>query len=171
MKKLLLFALILLLSALMISCTVVGNQPQQNEEETQQTDEADKKAVTDTVESFGKRLQSVSLLAPKDILEESMKESYGNLVSQELIEKWISDPLYAPGRLTSSPWPDRIEILTVEKSSENEYEVKGEIIEVTSTEKTDGGVTSKRTITLTIKRFDDKWLIANVILGDYVETK
>lgn len=170
MKKILLYAFVLLLSVLLIGC-VSAERPNRQEGTIQKTNEADKEAVAAVVEGFGKKLQSVSLLAPKDILEESMKENYGNFVSQELIGKWISDPLNAPGRLTSSPWPDRIEILTVEKSSENEYEVKGEIIEVTSTEKTESGVSAKRPITLTVKKFDERWLIAEVILGDYVETK
>jgi len=167
MKKLLLFALILLLSASMIGCMVAGSQSQQNEEKTQQTDEADKEAVTNIVESFGKKLQEVSLLAPKEVLEKSMKESYGDFVTSELIAKWINDPMNAPGRLTSSPWPDRIEILAIEKSSGNEYKVDGEIIEVTSIEKEEGGIAAKRLITLAIKKIDNRWLINDVKLGEY----
>ena len=87
MKKLLLFALILLLSVSMIGCTVAANQSRQNEEDTQQTDESDKKAVENIVESFGKKLQEVSLLAPEEVLEKSMKESYGDVVTSELSEK------------------------------------------------------------------------------------
>jgi len=171
MKKLLLFALILLLSALIIGCTVLGNQSQQNEEETQQIDEADKKAVANIVESFGKKLQEVSLLAPKEVLEKSMKESYGDFVTSELIEKWIRDPMNAPGRLTSSPWPDRIEILAIDKLTEDRYEVKGEVIEVTSTEKTEDRIAAKRPITLAVRKIDGRWLIDDVKLGDYEEIK
>ncbi|HOS68620.1 MAG TPA: hypothetical protein PLG67_07685 [Bacillota bacterium] len=167
MKKLLLFALILLLSVSMIGCTVAANQSRQNEEDTQQTDESDKKAVENIVESFGKKLQEVSLLAPEEVLEKSMKESYGDFVTSELIEKWITDPMNAPGRLTSSPWPDRIEILAVEKSSVNEYKVDGEIIEVTSTEKAEGGIAAKKPITLAVKKIDNRWLINDVKLGEY----
>ena len=167
MKKLLLFTLILLLSALMIGCTVVSSSPQQKEEGTQQIDEADMKAVTNVIEGFGKKLQEVSLLAPKEVLEKSMKESYSDFVTSELIAKWISDPTNAAGRLTSSPWPDRIEILAVEKSSGNEYKVDGEIIEVTSIEKEEGGIAAKRLITLAIKKIDNRWLINDVKLGEY----
>ena len=171
MKKLLLFALILLLSASMIGCTVAGSQSRENEEKTQQTDEADKEAVANIVESFGKKLQEVSLLAPKEVLEKSMKESYGDFVTSELIAKWINDPMNAPGRLTSSPWPDRIEILAIEKSAENEYKVDGEIIEITSTEKTEGGISAKRPITLGVRKIEGRWLIDDVKLGDYEEIK
>ncbi len=162
MKKILLFAFILLLSVSLLACTRVGNEPQQ-------TGEAEEDAVVKIVESFGKKLQTVSLLAPKDILEKSMKENYGEFVSQALIAKWISDPLNAPGRLTSSPWPDRIEILSIDKLSENEYEVKGEIIEITSTENVNDGVAAKRPITLVVKKVDNRWLIDDVTLGDYEE--
>ena len=171
MKKLLLFALILLLSVSMIGCTVAANQSRQNEEDTQQTDESDKKAVENIVESFGKKLQEVSLLAPEEVLEKSMKESYGDFVTSELIEKWITDPMNAPGRLTSSPWPDRIEILAIDKLAEDRYEVKGEVIEVTSTEKTEDGIAAKRPITLAVRKIDGRWLIDDVKLGDYEEIK
>ena len=126
-----------------------------------------KEAVVSTVEGFGSKLQTVSLLAPKDIVEKSMQENYGNLVSQALIEEWISDPLNALGRRTSSPWPDRIEILSIEKLSEDAYEVKGEIIEITSVEKLSGGVAAKRAITLAVKKIENRWLIDDVTLGAY----
>ncbi|MHB8280613.1 MAG: hypothetical protein ACYDIA_23660 [Candidatus Humimicrobiaceae bacterium] len=99
-----------------------------------------------------------------------MQENYGNLVSQALIKEWINDPPNAPGRLTSSPWPDRIEILSTEKLSEDTYEVKGEIIEITSVEKMSGGVAAKRPITLALKKIENSWLIDDVTLGAYEET-
>jgi hypothetical protein len=124
-------------------------------------------AVVSIVESFGSKLQTVPLLDSKDIVEKSMQENYGNLVSQALIEEWIGDPLNAPGRRISSPWPDRIEILSTEKLSEDTYEVKGKIIEITSTEKVNGGVAAKRPITLAVKKIENRWLIDDVMLGAY----
>jgi hypothetical protein len=162
MKKILLIAFILLLSVSLFGCANGENEPQQ-------TDEADEQAVQDTVLSFGEKLQTVSLLAPKDVLEKSMKENYGEFVSQELIAKWVSDPSNAPGRLTSSPWPDRIEILEIKKASEASYNVKGEIIEITSIEQAGEGIAAKRPISLVVKKVDDKWIIDDVTLGDYEE--
>ena len=174
MKKPLLLALILLLSVSLFGCTSGGNTVQQQKdgqqkEEPQQTNEVDEKAVMNVVEGFGKKLQTVSLQAPKDILKKSMQENYGDFVSEALVAKWISNPLDAPGRLTSSPWPDRIEILDIKKLSEYEYEVKGEIIEITSTEKASGGIAAKRPITLAIKKSNNSWLIDDVTLGAYDE--
>lgn len=60
-------------------------------------------AIVNLVKGFGSKLQTVSLLAPKDIVAESVQENYSPFVSPTLIEEWISDPAKAPGRLTSSP--------------------------------------------------------------------
>jgi hypothetical protein len=167
MKKVLLTVFVLVLSVSLIACTntdmVVEGEVQQNAAD----EKADEKAIASVVEGFGRKLQMVSLLAPKDVLEKSMKEHYGEFVSQALIEKWAEDPQNAPGRLTSSPWPNRIEILSIEESSEGVYEVTGEIIEITSAEKESGEIAAKRAITLLLKKSDNRWTIDDVILGDY----
>lgn len=168
MKRLLLLALALLLSFSMIACTntSVGNDQKDAgaDDKTAANDEA---AVRSVVEGFGKKLQTVSLLAPKDILEKSMKENYGEFAAQELIEKWISDPEKAPGRLTSSPWPDSIEILAVERVSDNEYQVRGKIVEIANAEGSDTKTVAKRPITLDLKKTEGKWLISGAELGEY----
>ncbi len=165
MKKIIFSILILLVSVSLVGCTnVKSSHPEESE-----IYGGDKAAVTSLVENFGKQLQKVSLLAPKARVEESMQENYGDFVSLELLQKWASDPQNAPGRLTSSPWPDRIEIKTIDKMSEQAYEVKGDIIEITSTEKVKGGIAAKRPITLIVKKTGDRWLIAAVTLGSYQE--
>ncbi len=176
MKRILMFTLTLLLGISLLGCTNKGNEAQMEKErqgkvEPQQTDEIDQKAVEDLVKNFGKKLQMVSLQAPKDVLKTSMQENYGHLVPRELLSKWISDPLKAPGRLTSSPWPDRIEILSTRKLAENKYEVKGEIIEITSVEKESGGAAAKRPITIMVEKINDNWLITDVTLSAYDEAE
>lgn len=172
MKKALSLVLVVSLSVAVIGCTNSAKIPQvkaevQDKEVLQQTAASDKVTVESVVESFGKKLQMVSLQAPKDILEKSMKENYGGLVSEALLEKWMGNPLEAPGRLTSSPWPDRIEIQSTQKLSESEYEVKGKIIEITSAEQISGGAAAKRPITLIVRKPGKSWLIDDVTLGDY----
>jgi beta-lactamase regulating signal transducer with metallopeptidase domain len=167
-KPIILMSIVLLIAVisgavLLGACSGKTNQDVINEKE----------AIVSIVEGFGSKLQTVSLLDPKNVVEKSMQENYGNLVSQALIEEWISgisDPLSAPGRLTSSPWPDRIEILSIKKLSEDRYEVKGEIIEITSVEKVSGGVAAKRPVTLALKKIKNRWLIDDVTLGAYEET-
>lgn len=171
MKRFFLVALVLLISISLFGCIsdkdATGGKPK---DEIQQSDESDKLAVSKLVKDFGSKLQTVSLQAPTDILNKSMKDNYSNFVSPALLAKWESNPQDAPGRLTSSPWPDRIEILTNEKLLDHVYEVKGQIIEVTSTEKESGGIAAKRPITLTVKKMGDQWLIDAVVLGAYEQT-
>jgi hypothetical protein len=172
MRKLFLLALILLISVFLAGCQNsqnTGNGEPPLNEKPSLNDETDKKAVASLVENFGKKLQMVSLLAPSDIVKQSMQDNYGSLVTSALLEKWQNDPQNAPGRLVSSPWPDRIEILTNEKRAESIYEVTGELIEITSAEQSSGGVAAKRPIILGIKKIENNWLIDNVTLGPYAE--
>jgi hypothetical protein len=119
--------------------------------------------VVRIVKAFGDNLKNVSLLAPPDILLKSMREHYGETVTEVLIQRWLSDPVNAPGRLTSSPYPDRIDVIKTTGISKKEYKVEGNIIEAASTEKT----VTKRPVTLTLKKTGDKWLIHDVVLGGY----
>lgn len=175
MKKTFLLVLILLLSVSLFGCTNGGNEAQlkkegQPKEKPQQTYDSDKAAVASLVEDLGSRLQKVSLQAPRDIVSKSMQEIYGDLVSPSLLAEWVNDPLNAPGRVLSSPWPDRIEILCIDKLSESAYEVKGQIIEMTSVEIVNGGVAAKRPIALVVGKVENRWLITAVKLGAYEET-
>lgn len=174
MKKVLLTVLILLLSVSLFSCTSglkkegpPKENPKQNPKQTHDSDEA---AVVGVVEDFGSRLQKVSLLAPQDIVSKSMQENYGDLVSPELLTEWLKNPSNAPGRVVSSPWPDRIEIQSTVKSSDSEYEVKGKIIEMTSVEVANGGAAARRPITLAVGKVENRWLITAVTLGEYEGT-
>jgi hypothetical protein len=83
-----------------------------------------------TVENFGKELQQVSLLAP-DVAAQ-IETHYGPYVDAGLLASWQADPSQAPGRATSSPYPDHIEIQSVAPQGAG-YVVSGEIVEMTST--------------------------------------
>ncbi len=162
MNRAIVLACALLLSISFLGCTS-GSDPAT----PPQTEESDEAAIEALVRDFGSRMQMVSLLAPEDTLRQSMKENYGNLVSPSLLQKWQDEPENAPGRLTSSPWPDRIEIVNVEQLSEGEYEIKGNIFEVTSVEKESGETAAQRPITLIVKKMDDRWLIDDVAIEEY----
>lgn len=127
----------------------------------------DESQVRSVVENFGNRLQSVSLLAPQEQLEASMQEYYADYVAQELIQEWMNNPENVPGRLTSSPSPDRIEIDSVQRENDTLYHVQGRIIELTSVERTEGGTAAERNIQLTVEKRNEGWLITNVTLGGY----
>lgn len=170
MKKMLLYGTALTLALSLMGCSIKGNNDAALGESKNQIEEqvhkenSEEEVITNLVKDFGSKLKLVSLLAPKDTLEKEIKENYSEFVSEKLIEKWLSDPENAPGRLTSSPWPDRIEVEDIEKVSENEYKVEGKVIEVAS-DKKDGDIS--REITLNIKLIDAKWIIDEVALGEY----
>lgn len=115
------------------------------------------------VEAFGRQLQSVSLLAP-DAAEE-LQVKYAPFVSPALLKKWAQDLSKAPGRTVSSPWPDRIEILTVTRQSMSEYLFTGQIIEVTSAEVVNGGAFDKIPVTLTVDEVQGTLLISGYQQG------
>ena len=133
------------------------------------TDEEEKTLIKDLVKDFGDNLKMVSVLAPEDMVKDSIKEYYGEFVSPELLEQWLKDPAKALGRTTSSPWPEGIDILSVEKLSDTKYKVKGNIIQVTGVELTQGGIAASRPAVFIIRNIDGKWLIDDIKLGDYID--
>lgn len=137
------------------------NKDTYSEEKTE-----DIKIVEGLVIEFGKQLKKVPLLGPKDILIKNIEENYSEFVSAQLLNKWKDNPQTAPGRFTSSPWPDRIEVSYIGKTSENQYEVKGVIIEVTSTDLSAEDVDSKIPIVLKIINNRGKWVIDDIIIHD-----
>lgn len=123
--------------------------------------------IENIVKGFGENLKMVSLLAPEDILRESMEEYYGDFISKSLLEKWIEEPTKALGRFTSSPWPDGIDILNIEKVSEDEYKVEGEVVEVTNEGREEVEDLLKYSVTLIVKFDNNSWLIDEVITADF----
>ncbi len=61
-----------------------------------------------------------------------MDSAYAPYVAPELLDAWKSDPQHAPGRLTSSPSPDRIGIRAVQMNADGSYVVTGTVIETAS---------------------------------------
>ena len=167
MKRLTLFISILILGIFVSACSNNMDAPSIGEDMELIVEEGKKKLdsveeeITSLVKEFGSRLKNVSLLAPEKILIEEMEENYGGLVAPSLMERWLEDPENAPGRLVSSPWPEEIQIESIEEIGEDRYEVMGQIIELTSNEE-DKAIT--RPIKLTIEYTEEGWLITDVIL-------
>jgi type II secretory pathway pseudopilin PulG len=138
---------------------------QSNQEKGQQAEES---AVRSVVENFGHALKNVSLLSPT--ASQDIEDNYKDFLNPALLAQWKEDTSKAIGRLTSSPWPDRIEILSIKQFGSGAYDVSGNIVEVTGVEQTEGGLTVKikRPIDLGVAKFDDRWLITGVIVGEYI---
>ena len=142
----------------------VVNGPSSTKKEDINQDELEVKSL---VEAFGKTLQMVSVSAPKDVAAASIKENYSDYVTSELLQKWQANPQSTPGRMVSSPWPDRIDILRIEMTDKNQYTVYGEIIEITSVKLINGGAAAKRPVTIAVQKVNDRWLISGVTIGEY----
>jgi len=109
------------------------------------------------VDSFGKRLQSVSLQSPN--AAQAIRGQYAEFVSPELLEAWAKDVSKAPGRVVSSPWPDRIEITGLVKEGADKYAVTGFVVEITSVELANGGAAVKIPVRIVVEKREGRWLI------------
>jgi hypothetical protein len=127
---------------------------------------ADDTDVRAFVTDFGGKLKNVSLLAP-DVTEQIARE-YGTYVSPELLSLWQSQPNAAPGRQTSSPWPDRIEVFAVTPTDAGTYKVEGNVIEITSAD-TPLEPAAVYPVTLTVQKHGTAWVITAFSRGSYSE--
>jgi hypothetical protein len=118
---------------------------------------AEEAEIRDLVENFGKRLQTVSLLSSGAAQE--MQKQYSEFVSPALLGMWMSDVSKAPGRIVSSPWPDRIEITTLAKEASDRYVITGFVVEVTSVEVANGGAAARIPVRLVVQKGQGGWLI------------
>lgn len=124
-------------------------------------------AVRRLVEDFGQQLKDVSLLAPSADVASAMQANYSPYVLDVLIQEWALDPQNAPGRLTSSPWPERIDIRTITKETDTRYRVEGDIVEVTNE---GGGIGEeptealRRAVTIVAERIGSEWRITEFIM-------
>jgi hypothetical protein len=105
------------------------------------------------VEELGRRMRLVSVLAPADLAAKAMRMSYAGFVDPKLLEVWSTNPTHAPGRQTSSPWPDRIEVQSASLSGD-QATVIGKIVEATS-----AGETGRVPVEVGLKREGSSWLI------------
>jgi hypothetical protein len=122
--------------------------------------------VRTTVTDFGSQLQKVSLLAPT--AGSDIATTYAPYVDADLLAKWKADPSTAPGRQTSSPWPDHIEITNVQKSDEGAYIVSGTLVLMTSNEVEHGGNAGTAAVSLTLHNEKGQWKIVEYSQGAYM---
>jgi len=120
-------------------------------------DAAEEAEIKELVENFGTRLQMVSLLAPD--AAQVIQKQYSEFVSPALLEAWVNDISKAPGRMVSSPWPDRIEITALSREGPEKYEMTGILVEVTSTEAGTDEAAAKIPIHIVVRREQGGWLI------------
>ena len=129
----------------------------------------EKAEVTARVESFGSKLKEVRLSDPKEMVSQEIKQVYTPFVSSNLLLDLINDPSKAPGGDASSPWPEKIEIISMEKSDSHTIQVKGKIILMTSVEMAQGGNAGETPIMLWVRNTNANgaWLIDQLSYGEY----
>jgi hypothetical protein len=121
---------------------------------------SEKQDIAAIVQAFGKKLQLVPLGSPSSTIIQAVKDNYGPFISAGLLTGWEESPESAPGRMTSSPWPDRIEILSIDPNTDGSYDVQGNVIEVTSVEAAKGGAADTYQVAMKFRRQEDgKWLM------------
>jgi hypothetical protein len=120
-------------------------------------------AVRAVVENLGKVLRNVPLSGSHEAAVQAMEEHYRGYVTVSLLRRWENDPVNALGRLTSSPWPEHIEIIKVERQAETRYRVFGEIVLMTSNEIAKGGDAGRINAEFQVDNVGgDSWLVSEV---------
>lgn len=121
--------------------------------------------IKQTISQFGKQLKKVSVLAPDSLLIPQMKQAYKPYITQELLQSWIENPSQAPGRKTSSPWPEKINIIQLTKIKNSLYKAKGKVVYITSKEKVNGGQAIEKTVVMEVEKMNEGvWKISKYML-------
>lgn len=165
MKKFLIVFMLALMTVVSIGC----NTSKPNQNPAPPNEEKDRQDIIVSIEDFGHKLQLVSLQAPPENIRQSIQDHYSGLITPVLLAQWQADPTKALGRTVSSPWPDRIEVLGLDKASSDSYAVKAQIILITSLEKVNGGIAARQPVDLVISRVGTQWLIDKVSLGTTIQ--
>lgn len=114
----------------------------------------DMSQVSELVTTFGAYQKSIQVLGPATTTKSDIQQNYGQFVTGELLQQWRLNPSLAPGRTTSSPWPDRIEIDSVSPQGSG-YVVSGRLILMTAT-----GESGEIPVVMIVIREEEAWKIA-----------
>ncbi|MGC9125474.1 MAG: hypothetical protein ACP5GW_05045, partial [Caldisericaceae bacterium] len=92
----------------------------------------EKDEIKNVVEDFGTKLKTVNLNNPKEIASAKIRDEYYGFLTPGLLIEWMDDPGKALGSATSTPWPEKIEVISIKKLDFFEFysstvEVKGYI--------------------------------------------
>jgi len=91
----------------------------------------EKAQITELLDNFGRELTNVTIIDPENVVAEQIKEHYTPYLTSNLLSKWVLDPSLAmEGDI--KPWPDRIEVDSMEKVDNDKIEVQGYVVWVAS---------------------------------------
>ena len=132
---------------------------------TPQPNEADVNAIYQVVGEFGARLKDVEITAPQRIVIDAVNFNLKGFITDRLYQVFVQDKIRIPGRYVSSPWPERIEIASVQRLDSGSCTVSGSQIVMTDDTLAHGGNAGEIPITLTLKKVNGAWLIDDVAGG------
>jgi hypothetical protein len=133
--------------------------------ETPSPNEADINAIYEVVGEFGARLKDVEITASNQNVITAVDFNLKLLITNRLYQELVQNMSKIPGRYVSSPWPERIEIASVQRLDSGSYTVNGSQILMTSDALAHGGNAGETPITLTLKKVNGTWLIDDVTGG------
>ena len=111
-------------------------------------------AVANVVTDFGIAMQMVPTDSSQKLAAQAMWNDYHNLVAPQLLASWMNDPAAAPGRSSSSSWPDHIAIAAIQGSGPLSYTVTGNVVIATG-----GGIAGEYAVTTTVAVVNGNWMI------------
>lgn len=132
--------------------------------------DANDSAIRMRIEQFGSLMRNISLLSPDAAAQ--IQAQYAMYAAPELVGQWVANPLEAPGRKTSSPWPDHINIVSVVPKASGaafqSYQVEANVIEVASAQ---GGTAPAGVypVSIGVAKRDGQWMIISWQPGAYSE--
>ena len=154
-------ALVLLLIAFGVWFTTMASEPvvqNPSVSSTSATSSPEAAAARATVMSFGLMEKRVSLLAPE--ASSTIAMNYGPSVAPPLLARWEADPPSAPGRVTSSPWPDHIVIDDIRETTEG-FEITGTLVLMSSEAVARGGTYGTDPVLIDLENQNGQWLITS----------
>ena len=126
---------------------------------------ADINAVYLVVGEFGARLKDVVITTSDQDVITAVDFNLKQLITDRLYQVFVQDKIRIPGRYVSSPWPERIEIASVQMLDSGSYTVHGSQVVMTDDTVAHGGNAGETPITLTLKKVNGTWLIDDVTGG------
>ncbi|MFZ2414102.1 MAG: hypothetical protein WAW16_07780 [Candidatus Cryosericum sp.] len=132
---------------------------------TTRPSDADINAIYQVVGEFGARLKDVDIDASDQDIITAVDYNLKQFITNQLYQAFVQDKIRIPGRYPSSPWPERIEINSVQMLDSASCTVHGSQVMMTDDTVAHGGNAGKTPITLTLKKVNGIWLIDDVVGG------
>ena len=126
---------------------------------------ADINAIYQVVGEFGARLKDVVITTSDQNVITAVDFNLKQLITDRPYQVFVQDKIRIPGRYVSSPWPERIEINSIQMLDSGSYTVNGSQVVMTDDTVAHSGNAGETPITLTLRKVNGIWLVDDVIGG------